>query len=158
MPEPIKMERTRIQERVHRIHIACQDKGRSEPDLLHRFIAQLRLPNFQIEQVKIQEELHSAKIVFRDLQSPHTDSHGFSSLFKRKRFKPESKLRLNLELYKLDAKGLNFFMDYAFEARSRHTSNTQELGLTKNVHAMIQTAFEDYPSFSISQMPDVEVT
>ena len=157
MPEPINIGRIRIQEKAHRIHIACSDRERSEQDLLHRFVAQLKLPNFQIAKVNIHEVAYSAKIGFWELQNSQADSDRFASLFKWKKLKSESQLTLNLDLYKLDTKGLSFFIDYEFECRSRQTAHHLEIDLGGNVHAMVQTAFEGYPSFSISSIPDVEM-
>lgn len=157
MLERINMCGTRTQEKAHRIYIACRDHGRSEQDLLHRFIGQLKLLNFQIEKVNVQENPHCAMVVLESPQDPHVDSRSFSSLFKRKRHTSESQLTLNFDLYKLDEKGLNFFMDYKFERRCRQAAHDTETDFAGTVHTMIQTAFEGSRSFSISPMPDVEI-
>lgn len=155
MLERINMGHRRTWKKAHRVHISCKDAVRSESDLLHRFIAQLKLPNFQIEKVNVLETPHSANIVFRRPKYTHIESRGFLSLFKRKSLKSETQLKLNLNLYKLDA-GLNFFLDYEFEYQCRQAVHDSGTNLVENVHVMIKTAFDGASSFSISPMPEVD--
>ena len=151
-----KMGRTCARDMGNRMHLACKDKGRSELDLLHRFIAQLKLPGFQIEKVNIQEPCCSAKVIMEGPFEPDSDDYGFSSLFKCNRLKAEIELTLNLDLCRLDPAGRHFFMDYDFEIRCSQTAHNDDADFGKDVHNMMQTAFEGFPSFSISLMSDVE--
>lgn len=142
--------------KTHRLHIACDDKARSESDLLHRFVAQLKLQNYRIEKMDITESPITAKVTFARMTTDLIESHSIISLFKRKRLKAETQFKINFFIYKLDRLGLNFFIDYKLENRPRQADGFNEYAMDDDIHAMMKTAFDGASSFLISRMPDLE--
>lgn len=136
----------------HRIHIAVDDRARRGIDVLHRFIAHLNLPNFQIKKVDVLEEPIGAYVTFAETQPELIANTSIISLFKRRRDKANKQIKLNLSLNKLDQHGLNFFIYYDFEIGSGRGADHMSEPLNTDIHAMIRKAFDGSPSFSISRM------
>lgn len=138
---------------THRLHIACETKIRSESDLMHRFIAHLKLQNYRIVKVGVSENPLCANVTFRTIES---DGRSIISLLKRKRLKSDTQFQLNLSIYKLDQAASNFFIEYSFEDRLMQANNSLRSLTDEDVHAMMETALDGASSFTITRMPDIE--
>ena len=117
---------------------------------MHRFVAQLKLPQFKINKVDIWENPVSADIILSEASGDEASNQGIAYLFKRKRNKTGAQFKIRLSVNKLDALGRNFFIDYNFAVR------LQPEGLDEKIHLMMEAALGDNPSFLTSRISHIE--
>ena len=134
-----------------RLRLSFKDKSRSEIDLLHRFVAHLNLPNFDIGKVEISENPTAGEISFYEAQAHEIATPSIANLFKRKWVKGGRQFKLYIYVIRLDLLGTNFLIDYYFEDRLLKDVRPQGMNLDEAIQNMMETIFEGHPNFLLSR-------
>ena len=148
----INQARGSLNEEPHRLRLSFKDKCRSETDLLHRFIAQLNLPEFKIEKVDIWESPVRGDITFSKISNVENDVSRFSYLFRRRWSNDCRRFKVSLSVIQIDRIGLNFCIEYNFNIYSQQDLTSQDMGLDEKIHQMMETSFEGDSNFLVSRI------
>lgn len=131
----------------YQVHISCRDTVRSKSDMLHRFIAQLSIENYDINRVFIFEKPIRAKVVFRKSNTAPSTTRKLSGFLQQTFRKEFSEFVIYLTIQDLDAFGSNFLVHYDIENKLSETN--QNYNLAEKVHRMVEAAFDNFDSISI---------
>ena len=111
---------------------------------MHRFVAQLKLPQFKISKVDIWESPVRADITLSEALENEVSNQGIAYLFKRKRNKTSAQFKISLSVNKLDVLGRSFFIDYNSAGHLQ-----QEAGFDEKIHLMMEGAPVSYTHLTL---------
>lgn len=142
--------------KTHRLQLSSTDKSRSKIDLLYRFIAQLNLPDFEVEKVDVWESSLNGDITFREVPRGEIGGSKIAHLIKRRWVKSGLCFKVNLSVVQLDRLGWNFHVDYCFDDRLQGVTGPQKKRLDTQIHTMMETAFVGHPNILVSPVLNFE--
>ena len=135
----------------YRLNISCNDRARSKSDMLHRLIAHLNMPLYEINNIFIFETPMRAKIVFRKIEPRPPTQNKVLLFFRQKLQQDDIEFALYLTLSGRDMMmmGYNFSLSYSFDILKHSREETAYL--SENIHTMISSAFDAFRNIFISQ-------
>lgn len=132
---------------AYKIHISCRDIARSKSDMLHRFIAQLTMPSYDINRVLIFEKPIRAVVVFQDASTLPQKTNKFAEFFAKVFQKKNQEFTLHLTIDDRDMTGYNFSLRYSFDELRYDLEGSSNL--SEGLHKMMATSFNEFSDITV---------